>query len=232
MMQTNQHSSFYLSRPAIILASVTGTVSFLSSVTIVYIIVKSKDYSQYHRIMLFMSFWDMLTSFSIALTSLPMPKDDVVYDVEGPTLGTKGTCEMQAFVIMAGISNIIGTNTYLTIYYLCKIKYQMDDNVFRKRRADPIFLICNTCISFLIPIEGLLSNSLGPTYREPYCMVKAYPAVGCRNEECGFFYAERKKNTAVSVRRGVLIFAVITQGKYSARHINFATSEKLFASSI
>ncbi len=150
----------------------------------------------------------MLTSFSIALTSLPMPKD-VIYEFEGPTYGTTGTCEAQGFVITAGIGQLIGTNTYLTIYYLCKIKFQMEDKVFRKR-SEPIFLICNAFLSFSLPITGLIRETLNPSPYEPYCIFSKYP-FSCEAKKC--IRGGEMPKSAFEFAKWFLIFGVSIQGK-------------------
>lgn len=103
----NSTFEFYLdgqfasTKAGIIIPTITGALSFLSSSFIMITIYRSKQNTVYHRILFFLSFWDALVSFCIALTTLPMPKD-VIYDYKGPSYGNHGTCSMQAFLIFLG----------------------------------------------------------------------------------------------------------------------------------
>lgn len=92
---------FASTKAGIIIPTITGTLSFLSSSFIMITIYRSKQNTVYHRILFFLSFWDALVSFCIALTTLPMPKH-VIYDYKGPSYGNHGTCSLQAFLIFLG----------------------------------------------------------------------------------------------------------------------------------
>jgi hypothetical protein len=104
---SNSTFEFYLdgqfasTEAGIIIPTITGGLSFLSSSFIMITIYRSKQNTVYHRILFFLSFWDAIVSFCIALTTLPMPKD-VIYDYKGPSYGNHGTCSMQAFLIFLG----------------------------------------------------------------------------------------------------------------------------------
>lgn len=110
MEATTTTTTFYYSRTATVLPTITGLVSFASSVTIIATIIRSRIFSQYHRIILFMSFWDAVTSLAIACTTRPMPKD---YDlVNGPTMGTVGT------VRGMHLTHTVDTRYHIIIRYL------------------------------------------------------------------------------------------------------------------
>jgi hypothetical protein len=61
-----------------IVPRVTGFLSAISSLIIMYVIVRSSRglSTIYHRIMFCMSVFDIFTSVAMGLTTLPMPKDD------------------------------------------------------------------------------------------------------------------------------------------------------------
>ena len=90
-------SSFYFTKTGIIIPTITGTVSFLSSALIIFIILRTVTttrWSAYHRIIFGLSLVDCFTSLAIALTTIPMPKD-VIYPFEMPSYGNVVTCEIQ-----------------------------------------------------------------------------------------------------------------------------------------
>ena len=92
-------SSFYFTKTGIIIPMVTGTVSFLSSALIIFIIIRTvttstHNWSAYYRIIFGLSIADCFTSLAIALTTIPMPKD-VIYPFEMPSYGNILTCEVQ-----------------------------------------------------------------------------------------------------------------------------------------
>ena len=125
-MPETDTSRFYFTRTASVLQSCSGTLSFFSSATIIYIILKSKSNTEYHRIMVFMAFWDMVSSSMFAISTIPMPKD-VIYPYGGPSFGNIRTCEAQAFLIWVGIPFTSSTNMLLNIYYLCTVRYKINE---------------------------------------------------------------------------------------------------------
>ena len=91
-------SSFYFTKTGIIIPTITGSVSFLSSALIILIIIRTVTathiWSPYHRIIFGLSLADCFTSLAIALTTIPMPKN-VIYPFEMPSYGNILTCEVQ-----------------------------------------------------------------------------------------------------------------------------------------
>lgn len=205
-------TTFYYSRTATVLPTITGLLSFASSVTIIATIIRSRIFSQYHRILLFMSFWDAVTSLAIACTTRPMPKD---YDlVNGPTMGTVGTCEAQAFIILTGSGFIFCSNTFLTVYYLCTIKYRMKDETIKKY-LEPIFLLVATCLSLCMPIFFLVLDALNPTPVEPYCLVGEIDKnFYCDDANAGAEYCVRGEKISVKQLdffKWFVVFGVLAQ---------------------
>ena len=90
MAQPHVYNSFYFTKAGFIIPTVTGSISCLSSLTIIAFILRSKSNTIYHRIMFGLSSADIITSLAIALTTLPMPKD-VIYPFSGSSYVTIGT---------------------------------------------------------------------------------------------------------------------------------------------
>jgi len=166
--------TIYFTTAGFVIPSVTGSISSISNLAIIYIIVRSKSNTAYHRIMFVMSFCDMLTSFAIALTTIPMPKD-VIYPFKGPSYGTTATCEAQGLVIVIGSAIVILMNEMLNIYYLCTLRYKMKAETFSKF-VEPILLVLGIVLPVITTITILANQGLiNPTPIEPCCGIGAYP---------------------------------------------------------
>lgn len=175
-----------ISSKGVILAIVAGTLSFLSSSFIMMTIFRSKQNTQYHRIMFFMSFWDAISSCCILLVTLPMPSNvSDVYDYGGASsFGTVATCNAQGFLLVLGLGMCVLSNMLLNIYYFFAIRYNVDDEKFKKV-AEPLFLLCTT-LAMVLPVTLLRYDMFNPTPYEPFCFFGEYPyQCGSRtNIEC------------------------------------------------
>lgn len=171
-MPETDTSRFYFTRTASVLQSCSGTLSFFSSATIIYIILKSKSNTEYHRIMVFMAFWDMVSSSMFAISTIPMPKD-VIYPYGGPSFGNIRTCEAQAFLIWVGIPFTSSTNMLLNIYYLCTVRYKINEDSFRKYAR--IFLVVATCAILPLPIFFAATGFFNPHPFKTVCCAGPYP---------------------------------------------------------
>ena len=179
--------SFLFTKAGIIIAMVTGSISFLSSMIIISIVLRSMSgiKTTYHRIILGLSSADCLTSLMIALTTIPMPKD-VIYPFEMPSYGNIATCEAQGLIYMMGNGLGLCMNGILNIYYLCTLRYNMPEKTFRCYLEIPLFIV-SLVTSITLPSTTLLNQELlnpSPTY--PFCVPKTYP-LGCTkadNPEC------------------------------------------------
>lgn len=172
-MEGDEEEVFASTLAGVVIPSVTGSLSFLSSFFIMITIFRSKQNTQYHRILFCLSFWDSLVSFCIALSTIPMPKD-VVYDYQGPSYGSTGTCELQAFLIFLGWGYVCNSNVLLNIYYLCTIRYNVSKERFRKI-AEPIFVIFSSASSLVMPFYFLSRDAFNPTPVDTFCAVDVYP---------------------------------------------------------
>lgn len=164
---------FYEGSVAFILPVISGSLSFLSSSFIVWLIWRSRRNSSYHRIMAFMSVWEMIRSLCIALSTVPMPKD-VIYTYYGNSYGNVKTCEVQAFLIIVGSGMALFANICLTLYYLLTIRYYVKEHTL-KRYVEPIFLVLSTVLSLVLPVLFLKIEYLNPTPYEVFCNVGSYP---------------------------------------------------------
>lgn len=162
---------------AIVLPSISGSLSLISSITIMAIIFRSKQNTQYHRILFLMSFFDSLVSFAFALTTLPMPRevqDNEFYNYQGHSFGTIETCEAQAFTILFGLAMVVFSNTFLNTYYLLTIRYHISEDKFRKF-CEPIFFLISIPISLVMPVLFLKRGHFNPGPYETHCDLSLFP---------------------------------------------------------
>ncbi len=154
----------------------SASISILFSIIVISFIVRSKDLSSsYHRIMLFMSSWDVASSLAIALTTIPMPTDvHDVYPFAGRAFGNALTCTCQGLVLLVGWIYAIGSNCTLNIYYVCTIRYGISDETVNKWVLPITFAIStvNVCAFSYIFLSRELFN---PRPFEPVCFVSPYP---------------------------------------------------------
>jgi hypothetical protein len=139
----------------------------------------------YHRIILGLSSADCLTSLAIALTTIPMPKD-VIYPFEMPSYGSIATCEAQGLVYMMGNAFVLCMNGILNIYYLCTLRYNMREKIFRCYLEIPLFIV-SLVMSITLPSIALLNQELlNPSPYYPVCVANSYPldCTKADNPEC------------------------------------------------
>ena len=187
LSSTKPPKSFHFSKAVfVIVPSITGSISFLSSLAVAFVILRSKSNGVYHRILLLMSLCDMMSSSAIALATLPMPSD-VIYPFAFPSYGTKETCEVQGFMIQFGSGSVLMLGLVLNIYYLCKLRYNLEDAKFSHSLEPILYLV--TFLSMLIPFIIIWKQgAFNPALSDPFCTIREYPddcteetdEVGCR----------------------------------------------------
>jgi len=120
----------------------------------------------------------------IALTTIPMPKD-VIYPFEMPSYGSIATCEAQGFIFLLGSGLVNDMNIFLNIYYMCTLKYKMQEKTFRKYLEIPLYIV-SLMKNISMPSLMIKQELLNPSPAAPICVTKTYP-VDCTkadNPEC------------------------------------------------
>lgn len=169
---------FYFSKAAIVIPSITGSVSFLSSGIVIYVIARSRVFSTYHRIMLGTSVADCIASLAIALTTLPMPRD-VIYPFAGHALGNVKTCEVQGLSYLIGNCFVFCMTFLLDIFYLYSLTNlcKMMQDKFQWIIEVPLF-IASLLLSLLIPLVYFGPEAINPSPNDTFCSIYSYPQ-GC-----------------------------------------------------
>mmetsp|Transcript_15732 Transcript_15732/g.22921 ORF Transcript_15732/g.22921 Transcript_15732/m.22921 type:complete len:525 (-) Transcript_15732:91-1665(-) len=210
--------TFYFTRAAIVTATVTGSISAISSAIIICIILRSasKLKSPYHQIMFFMSLWDIVASTAIALSTIPMPVN-VMYPFEGRSYGTKQTCRVQGLLYAFGTACGFAGNIALYAYYLATIRFKVKDETM-KNRVLPVFFVLGTLVSVMFVLPYVWNDQINPGPYDSFCTISAYPHcefaidnVSCVAGEQPTSYFEKffGKFVGFSIGGG-LIFLVVT----------------------
>ena len=179
-------SSFQSAYLATVLASVSGSISIVSSCLCMIIILRGFSIdsclSVYHRIIFFTSFGDLLTSLAITLSTLPMPKD-LVYDAfhDSTKYGNTTTCSLQGFLVYAGSIAGICSICILCFYYLCVLKFGFGDDGAMHKNSERISYILSVALSCIPGLVLWRNGLINPHPYEPYCFVGSYP-YGCRED--------------------------------------------------
>jgi hypothetical protein len=111
---------------------ISGTLSLLGSLTILLDIYQDRSYKirqPYYRILLGMSLFDVLTSCSLILSTIPIPEGTPgVYGARGTTQ----TCTASGFFNQLMLGSIL-YNLVLAVYYTLSGRFKMSDEEFATR---------------------------------------------------------------------------------------------------
>ena len=173
-MTTNDNLLF--NKPIWILSTTSASISAVSSILVIVFIVRSRQLSSaYHKIMLFMSFWDVVSSIAVSLATLPMPSDvHEIYPFVGMAIGDTTTCTAQGLVITVGFLYTMWSNCTLSFYYVCTIRYGMTDEYINARILPAMLAISTVCV-WTYNVMGLEYGAFNPRPFEPFCLVGPYP---------------------------------------------------------
>ena len=160
---------FPMTKDSIALTTTSGILSFICSSMILNIIRMSnqKLTTTYHRLFALMSVFDIMTSVCMALTTLPMPSDDILR-FEGPMLGNKTTCRIQGYMIMGGLNGCTTLYLCLSWYFVFKITFQFHMDTIR-RRVEPFFYLSTFLVAIFLPAYSVLNNFIHTSSESPFC---------------------------------------------------------------
>jgi hypothetical protein len=174
-----------------------GTLSVLSSMLIIYIILKSPTRlsSTYHRIMLGISISDIFYSIPVALATLPMPSPgdywtDII-NIQGTRLGNTQTCTAQGFFITAGFfSFFIYDSISLPLFYLCSIGSKMRMKTIEKY-VEPFIHFISITIPLFVAVPLLFQGAYNVGTFLPICLPSPKP-----------WFCKNKNNRGIECIRG------------------------------
>mmetsp|Transcript_7810 Transcript_7810/g.8599 ORF Transcript_7810/g.8599 Transcript_7810/m.8599 type:complete len:479 (+) Transcript_7810:191-1627(+) len=159
-------------KPQIIAISITpmisGVLSFISSSTILVMILRSETkLNKPHRRLIFaMSFYDVLKSLTVIASRYPVPAGTSMW-----AFGNSGTCSAQGFLNQVGSTGSPFYSFSLAILYLCIIKYDMREITFRKKFEPFIHVIPNLWVwstAIFLGVSGYMNNNGNGCWIAPY----------------------------------------------------------------
>ena len=170
---------FAMTTAGFIIPLVTGTLSACSSGLIIYIILRSQQKlsTTYHRIMAFMSAFDIISSIFIALGTIMMPSDNI-FPFAGPTLGNQVTCQIQGWLILFGYLGTAAMNACLAWYFVCSLAFKVGFVKIRNR-IEPLMYIYVAFFSLFAPTLLLSKDLLNSTPYDNFCTLGPH-VVSCQ----------------------------------------------------
>ena len=127
-----------------------------------------------------MSVADVMASTAMALTTLPMPRNDDSYWAETQRvywrdqtkLGTRETCAAQGFFFTTGMITMFSYNGTLCVYYACAIALRMKEAKIRKK-IEPFIHGLPLLIGLAPVIPSFVYGFYNPTVNDSWCTL--YP---------------------------------------------------------
>jgi len=167
----------YTSLTGIRITITTASLSATASLLIIFIIFRSKTKmkSVYHRIMFGMSFFDILQSVAMAITTVPMPKDMIYQQFEGLIVGTDVSCRAQGFMFIFGSMASTTYNAVLCWYYLCVLHFQLQDETIRRHIEPFFFHVLPIAYGATVASLSWTFDLIHPSPLSPWCSAMAYP---------------------------------------------------------
>jgi hypothetical protein len=158
-----------------ILPFLSGTLSACSSGLIIYIISRSQQKltTTYHRIMAFMSAFDIISSIFIALGATMVPSG-TMYKFAGPMFGNDASCQAQGFLIVFGLCGGTSLNACLALYFVLQIVFKVESSkmsIF----VEPIMYIYTLIIASIVPSLYLINDLFHPNPYDSFCTISTYP---------------------------------------------------------
>ena len=176
--------------PGFVIPTITGSISFVSSSLILYIIYKrtnKKDVAPpkllatYHRIMASMSAFDVISSTCVVLRQTFMPKDHMVYHFKGPTIGNSTTCRIQGWFVIFGVCGTTASTLCLCWYFVLSIVFKVDMKKIRKYIA-PLMYIYILSVSVAVATFFTKIDMMNPNLTSGTCDIAPYP-ISCDEEK-------------------------------------------------
>jgi len=165
------------SKIIIITGMVTGSISVISSLSIIVLILRlrTRFSHTFHRIMVGLSLADIFLSLAISFGTIPSPKE-FARDVEFAR-GNTATCDVQGFVYLFGAAAAPLYSLSLQLYFLLRIKYDMAIEKLVKN-VEPFLHAVPIVYGLIAAIVPLSLGSIN-TFGWGSCYITAHP-FGCR----------------------------------------------------
>jgi len=183
----------------IITSMVTGSISVISSLTIIVLILRSdrRLSDTFHRIMVGHSLADIFLSLAISFGTIPSPKGEYAAEF---ARGNTSTCDAQGFFYLFGGASAPVYSLCLQLYFVLRIKYNMPIKKLVKN-VEPFLHAAPIIYGLIAAIVPLSLGSINGTSTNP-CYITSYP-FGCDDTVPD----ELKLNKGEECTRGVKVNA-------------------------
>ncbi len=142
----------------IIIRSVSGITSFLSSSTLIWMIARSHKglSTTQHRILLGLSICDVVSSFAMSTFGFMAPSENnyFVWNARG----NEATCDAQGFLLAFGIFGGLFYNSALNVYYLVAVKFGKSECYIRTK-IEPFLHGVPIALALAFSIVGLAGKN-------------------------------------------------------------------------
>ncbi len=171
-----ESSFFDYIKPLLITRHISGAISVVASVTLMWTILRSHVglSSTMQRLLFGLCVSDVLSSSANMLATIMVPKD---FEYMFPWVyGNGTTCTFQGFCHVWGLNSGLLYNCSICIYYLAIVKYNVKDEVIRKR-IEPYLHAFSICYPLTGAIIGVATQSLNQ-YGQ-ICSFRQYRPLHC-----------------------------------------------------
>ncbi|GFH50184.1 hypothetical protein CTEN210_06660 [Chaetoceros tenuissimus] len=136
--------------------------------------VRDKICTPYRRILIGISFVDMLQSLSLVVGPIITPSDSTPWG-----RGNVASCETFGFLLLMASLAAPLYSVLLTFYFLCKIKYKMSNEKFREKCEKRAYALIWLFVG-LTSLAALFTGSINQMPTGSACHVSSMP-LGCRD---------------------------------------------------
>ena len=179
---------------------ISSTVSFICSIAIICIILRSYLglSTSFHRFLLALSISDVTSSFWMMLATLPAPTSykSMIWNPRGNV----HSCNTQGFFLYLGIIAAPLYNCSLCLYYLAVIKYNKKDEYIRAK-LEPYLLSAPVIIALILGLAILSMKAFNPT--PTHCWITIGKPYECEEEGICFEDEEAVKTLFKITAAGV-----------------------------
>lgn len=140
--------------------------------------------SLYNRLLMALSFCDLISSLGWFLSTWPIPKDDDQNISIYNTIGSQKSCNLQGFILQFGSLGGALYNTCLSVYFCLLVRAKISGkkkNKKSRKRMEIMFHFISLVFPLLTATYGTLKGYMNPT--PAICYVSEFPR-GCTGEEC------------------------------------------------
>ena len=158
------------------IATISCTLSWFGSSSILYIARRKIRSSVYHRILFIISAIDFITSLWGYWNTILMNKE-TGYKL---SMGNQATCTSVGFVTLFSVSSKAFFSYYIALYFMLSVRYKWsDDRILHYEKL--AYLIAFT-IPMVYSVVGFTNQAFNPNeYR--FCSIAKF-LIGCHGNEC------------------------------------------------